>query len=418
MKTPMGSTDMKKISGNPFSGLTIADMLLLAMCIVLLFQSSLQKVSPLFSYSDETAVLCLGLYSILHRIDQKRAPLKTGILVLSGIFVGIGLLGNLFSRVPDNIFPIAVDLFTCIKYPLVIVFGCDVLKSKRKLTDCLVVIGKALLLVMAAAFFASQIIDMGMTGDIRMGMASFCFVFPHQTFLVWFSASLLFMFIATEQSVFWIGLDLFLMATTLRAKALGFIVVTVVLLLANRRGKGALLTAAVIASVLAVGVSARQLAYYYSSDGFARTEMTRACMRIAEDYYPFGSGFATFGSNITSTEDYYSVLYERYGLSEIWGLTRGHASFVSDTFWPTVVGQFGWVGLICYVLLIIVANIYLFKNATNRRRTLLVLLGFAFFIISSTSESAFFNPSAVILTMGEILGLTYVGSTAGPSDLS
>jgi len=72
--------------------------------------------------------------------------------------------------------------------------------------------------------------------------------------------------------------------------------------------------------------------------------------RIARDFFPFGSGLATFGGWISVL--YYSPLYSKYGISSIHGLQKG-GSYIIDTFWPYVIAQFGFIGASCYIWILI-----------------------------------------------------------------
>lgn len=404
---------VREIFVNPFDGFKLVDGILFMVFIALAIQPLLQKMFPLCSYLDEAAVLGLGLMAMGHRENWIKIPHFGMSVILLTLFISIGLLGNILSGVAKSPIPVLIDLFTCIKYPLIVMFGLRALISRNRLVECLVWVSKISILVMVPTFLISQFVDLGMTGDVRMGIASFNFIFPHQTFLFWYLATVLLLFLSTEQSLFWICLNLFLMTTTLRTKALGFVVIAILLTMANKKGKKSLIAAMLIGSILAAVSSMGQFAYYFNSDGFARTEMTRVCVEVANEYFPVGSGFGTFGSNITSNREYYSVLYEKYGLSDVWGLTPEDASFVSDTFWPTVIGQFGWIGLIAYACMLAAINIILFKSGRNNNHMLIALLSLVFLIISSTSESAFFNPSVVMFAMGEVLSLTHLPTLSG-----
>ncbi len=79
----------------------------------------------------------------------------------------------------------------------------------------------------------------------------------------------------------------------------------------------------------------------------ARNVLYSTGWRIALDYFPFGSGLATFGGWIAAL--YYSPLYIQYGISEVWGLDPLEGGrFLTDTFWPYIIGQFGFFGFLCY----------------------------------------------------------------------
>lgn len=83
-----------------------------------------------------------------------------------------------------------------------------------------------------------------------------------------------------------------------------------------------------------------------SDESLARPMMYKTGFLIFLDYFPFGSGFGTFATEASRV--YYSSLYGKYGLWGIWGLEEGGASFVSDTFYPSI-AQFGIVGLLIFI---------------------------------------------------------------------
>ncbi len=82
----------------------------------------------------------------------------------------------------------------------------------------------------------------------------------------------------------------------------------------------------------------------------ARNVLYSTSLRIARDYFPFGSGLGTFGGWISAL--YYSPLYAKYGIDSIYGLEKG-GEFITDTFWPYLTAQFGIFGIICYVWIIL-----------------------------------------------------------------
>ncbi|MBN3038433.1 MAG: hypothetical protein JW869_03325 [Candidatus Omnitrophica bacterium] len=78
----------------------------------------------------------------------------------------------------------------------------------------------------------------------------------------------------------------------------------------------------------------------------ARNVLYATSLRIAKDFFPFGSGLGTFAGWISSL--YYSPLYSQYGISTVYGLQKG-GRFITDTFWPYIIAQFGFFGCVCYV---------------------------------------------------------------------
>jgi hypothetical protein len=84
----------------------------------------------------------------------------------------------------------------------------------------------------------------------------------------------------------------------------------------------------------------------------ARYIMYLTSIDIANDFFPFGAGIGRFGSHLSAV--YYSPIYELYGLSTIHGMTKEDHNFLLDTFWPMILGETGWIGLLVYSLMIIV----------------------------------------------------------------
>lgn len=75
----------------------------------------------------------------------------------------------------------------------------------------------------------------------------------------------------------------------------------------------------------------------------ARPETYRvAFTQILWDYFPFGSGMGSWGC--AAAADYYSPLYYKYGLDDVWGLMPENHAFLADAFYPTL-AQIGVVGI-------------------------------------------------------------------------
>ncbi len=387
---------------------TLGDYAWLLVFNLLLFESTLQEVFPVLSNIDEAATVLLGLAALSVIASSPLAGVSR-LLFLGFAVVGVGLLGNIIFGVQHSWQAILIDIFTCIKYPIAAVASFIVLRKRSSMFGLVLLECKLLLLVMAVCAALNLFVDIGMGGEIRFGIRSFSFVFSHYTFLSIGLVGMLLLFCQdVSENRSWIILALALMCSTLRSKAIGFVAVFLFLMLSQRSKYSPYLLVALGVGA-AIALSWDQIVYYYTNDGFARNELTRAAFEVAGDYAPIGTGFATFGSNITGDPRFYSPLYYEYGLSGVYGLTPNDASFVSDTFWPTVLGQFGYLGLIAYIALLV--SLFLFQRKT--------LAGIAsvsiciYLLISSTSESAFFNPSAVFLAF--CAGLAVAGCLSNKS---
>ncbi len=80
---------------------------------------------------------------------------------------------------------------------------------------------------------------------------------------------------------------------------------------------------------------------------FARPVLYVTGFQILVDYFPFGSGFASFAT--AASADYYSNVYYEYGIDKVHGLAPNlDFNFICDTFFPAL-AEFGVVGLILFI---------------------------------------------------------------------
>ena len=157
-----------------------------------------------------------------------------------------------------------------------------------------------------------------------------------------------------------------------------------------------------------------QVFFYYVSmgTGSARAMLTLAAPFVAWDHLPTGSGWATFGSAFSAEP--YSPVYGMYRMAGIWGISPNYSAFVSDTYWPMVLAETGFIGFggLVLALVMFVKKVCRVKHAPALASGLMVL---AYLLISSTSESALANPVAVPLAfwMGVLLAEQHNSSERG-----
>jgi hypothetical protein len=144
-----------------------------------------------------------------------------------------------------------------------------------------------------------------------------------------------------------------------RRTAIGSLVVAWVWVKATARSKGALLAVAVctpLAAVLLATPLADVVNETYqeyldptAATSAARTVLTLGSFDVAADHFPLGAGFGRYGS-ATAAENY-SPEYLARGFPEVWGLGRGleDGRFLTDTEWPAIIGEAGFLGAIAFV---------------------------------------------------------------------
>lgn len=102
---------------------------------------------------------------------------------------------------------------------------------------------------------------------------------------------------------------------------------------------------------LVIAIAWERFEIYYvdgwSNEGLARPMTYKTSLLILWDYFPLGPGMGTFAGN--GAMNYYSPLYYKYNLNNIWGLTPTGTFFVCDAFYPTM-AQFGVIGVILFII--------------------------------------------------------------------
>ena len=132
-------------------------------------------------------------------------------------------------------------------------------------------------------------------------------------------------------------------------------------------------------------------------DKAARRVLTDDSITIATKFFPIGSGFGSFGSSMAA--QYYSRLYYKLGYNQMDGIGLGEDKkgiYLSDTFWPIIIAQTGWIGLISFSLALLSMLSYIIKSRKNDVYYFWVAISIiAQDLISSFAAPAFFYPSAM-----------------------
>ena len=141
-----------------------------------------------------------------------------------------------------------------------------------------------------------------------------------------------------------------------------------------------------------------------ADDMYARVALYYFASIILMDYIPFGSGFASYAT-YTSGESY-STIYAKYGMENMYGLTKYHPAFISDTYYP-VLAQFGFAGIVLFFCFWFT----LFKRAVGNyakgfyKESVIAILIILFFIIECTSDSTLTHNRGMFMMM--LLGLSF-----------
>ena len=429
-------------------------LLVCLLLILFVFQNPLQQIFPLFQYFDEFyAVLCFPLCilaAIQHRLKKYITRPRIIALAFLVLFEGIGWLSSfvfhyqpLFNALADSL--VSIKFFLSIGTSLLLFSASDRNKLLRNLIPVM-----AVLTVFLFLFCLADLLFSLFPTDERFGLRSIRLFYSHQTILltacslliaIWFRLS------EFLQSAVLVPLGMlgFVLALTLRAKSFATIAMAALfyyLILFRKRKPG--LLAWLAGGVAAVAVSAKQVAFYAidflnrldsvplvrriasflsdllgnnMEDSYAVVPVTETArgalmnrsLDVAADHFPLGSGWATFGSNFSIEP--YSPLYYNYHMDTVWGLSPDYSEFVCDSFWPSLLAQTGWFGLLFFAgALVVVARAISGLWKQNRFRYASALVLFVYLLISSTCETAFSGIPGVPAAFW--IGLLFAESTA------
>lgn len=150
-----------------------------------------------------------------------------------------------------------------------------------------------------------------------------------------------------------------------------------------------------------------------------RIALYAASLAIGRDEFPLGAGIGQFGSHLS--RDDYSPLYERYGLNQVALLRPDDPQAATDAFWPMVLGETGWIGLVAGMCFFGGIAIALWQAAsaapTGRRRLIALAALFVFLegLVRSATSSVFVAPPIAYFVLGAA-GLALGASDHDPAD--
>lgn len=140
-----------------------------------------------------------------------------------------------------------------------------------------------------------------------------------------------------------------------------------------------------------------------TQDLYARAALYYFSLDIFKEYFPFGSGFATYGT--FASGEYYSHIYNDLGMDVMQGLTENDPRFIADTYFPSL-AQFGVVGAILFFLfwMILTRNSILYFHKENIKDFVISIVIICFFLIECTSDATITHNRGLFIMM--LLALT------------
>lgn len=382
-----------------FYKLNISEIFLGILLFLFIFNEILtQHISSFFSYIDDFAIVLIILFFIIKIIRQKgKIELEKNeirILILYMLIYSLGIFGNFISKFQDESVAIIIDMLSWIKFFIGYVCLVNLIKKDKvnNYYDCLIKIGKVIIVIGIVLEILNLTTDIQLVdGYEKYGIKAFS-LGGHPSFAsAIFAGFTVLLLMEPKKNKFWIVLSMVLVAATLRAKGIAFVCLVVYALFFFRKNISNLKI--IMVGLLVIMVGWNQIEYYFFNENASRARALNTSIEIANDYLPIGSGFATFGTIMSGK--YYSDAYEKYGLSERWGFTKENYGYISDGGWATIIGQFGYVGVVLFIGVIIFLILSLKNRIGNCKNIVPYISIILYMLISSTNETAFSSNFAV-----------------------
>lgn len=373
----------------------------------------MQKIS-IFQYWDEFyAGLCIPLAFLQFngkiKLKKEKNYIKKLISALI-LFVLLGVIPNCIYKYQEP-FSVFKDIFTNLKFFMGIATTYYLFKDLKISTyrKQIQFHTKLLILIFLILVLQNKRTHIFSVADMRFGLSAEKIFFNHPTELASVTFFLLLILMISynnkKKNIFFVSMAVIVILSTLRFKAIVTVMLFIYMYFIVISGKKMrmIYLAPLIPFVLAIGGDEFYF-YFFSTNSMdmARGALSFTSIKIAIDNFPLGTGFGTFASWASGTS--YSPVYSLYGISGVWGLTKDWPQLVSDVFWPMVIAQNGFLGLILYFMILY----YLFRivmqcSKFDKKLFLGGIGALLYLFISSIAESAFVNPLALSLSF--IIGM-------------
>ena len=384
---------------------------------VFLFQTLLENYIFEASYWDEAvAALFLG-YFLLHTLAEAQIRQEDLIVcVLVALTAGAGLYGNWRFGIQGSRAAVLLDVVSHFKFAglyLGVKAFCRVNRvDYRGMIRIPVLLAKIYLIVLFIFGVLNLFVNLGMYDEYRYGVRTYAFVFGTSgivTNTVLFIVTLLLMECALcpdRRNLAFLVMAEIVLVMVIKSRSLilaaVFLILYVSLIVENKRDMRAR-TAFAAAAAGIIGYP--QFQNYFvngvkANQGRApRLLFLEGGVSLFKEYFPFGTGFGTFGSSTAAT--HYSSLYYTLGFNTVTGMTPDNTKYLNDTFWPMIFAQLGLAGAVPYILLLFGILFKIYDRARETGNAYVRLAGFFYaanVLISSIQSSYPGNNSMMMLT--------------------
>lgn len=412
---------------------TLTTLFLSVVTTVFLFQTLLENYIYASSYLDEAlAALFVGFFVLYLLIDMEIRTSELVICLMVVLVTAAGLYGNMRFRIQEYKAAILLDIVSHFKFAAIYLGTAAVVRVRRidwrGVIRVPAVLAKIYLTILFSFGVLNLLTDIGMHAEYRYGLRTYAFIFGTPgivTNTVLYIIMVLLMESAVQEErsnrVFLL-MAIAVLVFVVKSRSLILAATAALLfesLLIERKQSMRFRLGAVAAAGAVIGLP--QFREYFVSgvkamEGKApRLLFFENGVQLFKDYFPFGTGFGTFGSS--SAASYYSQLYYVMGFDAITGMQPENTKYLNDTFWPMIFGQLGLVGTIPFVILLFMVFAGIYRSGRRSRNPYIMFAVYLYIVnvLFSSIQSAYpSNNSMVMLTFIVTLMSRYEGRDSMP----
>lgn len=393
--------------------------LLYILYLYMMFSNVLERYIGIFRYADEGLCILL-LFIALAKVFRTHDAIleKTDMMIVVGIICLflIGIISTVQANVIETYTVIVKDIVLTFKFFIAFISIKILLEDFRskQLSKMLTTTSKIILVLHFLFSIATQFVNTGMSDEMRHGIKCYQFFYSHYTFLVFYVVVLLCTINCGEKkSLKYDVLGTCVLIFTARTKAIMFIVIYFIIkyFIIKVKKNGNFIINFKKRYIILAGIGALMVGYSKIQDyigwGYSfnlRNALYVRGLQIAGRFFPLGSGFGSFATNISF--EYKSKLYEEYNMYVIQGFVDG-SPVVSDVFWPSIYSQFGIIGFCIYVGMLIC----IFKSIIGTKKICIevkisVFMLMLYLLVASIAEATFTNDIGVFAIVFSYIFLT------------
>lgn len=314
---------------------------------------------------DELLGIVSMLYVLTLMLLGKLSKEDVITIIILLVVILIGVCSNIYSGIERSISGIGIDIVAKIKviFPFIAIKYFFYEKAKIFLTKILLYPAKFYIIISFFCGIISLFIDIGMYGrEARYGLPGYNFIFdfPFQFFAVSMLAILCIIEsnIRKKYKYIYYFMAVISLILTTKSSPIIFSVLFIFFCFYFRKRSTISKKVYIFILIIIMLLGIYQIQTYLLNEDAPRYLFFYYSGVTANEYFPLGAGFATFGSDQASRD--YSPLYYLYNFQDLYGMNPDDVSFLNDNFWPMVIGQFGWIGasLYLYVFIRLYQSVY------------------------------------------------------------